>query len=137
MALNKFKGLGIALVTPFNADGSIDWEALYRLVEYRISRGIDFLCVLGTTAETPTLTSDEKKRIKTELVQRVAGRVPILTGCGGNSTAMVVEELRTGDFTGIDGILSVCPYYNKRFAGRHLSAFCSYRQSQPRACRPV
>lgn len=113
MAQNKFKGLGVALVTPFNSDGSIDWDALFRLVEYQISRGIDFLCVMGTTAETPTLTSDEKKRIREEIVQRVAGRVPILLGCGGNSTAAVVQELKTGDFTGIDGILSVCPYYNK------------------------
>ena len=61
MAQNKFKGLGVALVTPFNSDGSIDWDALFRLVEYQISRGIDFLCVMGTTAETPTLTSEEKK----------------------------------------------------------------------------
>ncbi len=113
MALNKFKGLGVALVTPFDTDGSIDWDAMYRLVEYQISRGIDFLCVLGTTAETPTLTSEEKQRIRRDLVQRVAGRVPILLGCGGNSTAAIVEELSTGDFTGIDGILSVCPYYNK------------------------
>ena len=113
MAQNKFKGLGVALVTPFNADGSIDWDSLFRLVEYQISRGIDFLCVMGTTAETPTLTSEEKTRIREEIVQRVAGRVPILLGCGGNSTAAVVQELKTGDFTGIDGILSVCPYYNK------------------------
>ena len=113
MALNKFKGLGVALITPFNADGSIDWDALFRLVEYQISRGIDFLCVMGTTAETPTLTAEEKLRIRTEIVQRVGGRIPILLGCGGNSTAAVVHELQTADFTGIDGILSVCPYYNK------------------------
>lgn len=113
MAQNKFKGLGVALITPFAADGSIDWDALYRLVEYQLSQGVDFLCVMGTTAETPTLTSEEKMRLKKDLVQRVAGRVPILLGLGGNSTAAVVEELRTGDFTGIDGILSVCPYYNK------------------------
>ena len=91
MAQNKFKGLGVALVTPFNSDGSIDWDSLFRLVEYQISRGIDFLCVMGTTAETPTLTSEEKKRIREEIVQRVAGRVPILLGCGGNSTYAVVE----------------------------------------------
>lgn len=113
MAQNKFKGLGVALITPFTADGAIDWDALYRLVEYQISQGVDFLCVMGTTAETPTLTPEEKMRLKKDLVQRVAGRVPILLGLGGNSTAAVVEELRTGDFTGIDGILSVCPYYNK------------------------
>ena len=113
MAQNKFKGLGVALVTPFTSDGSIDWEALYRLVEFQISSGADFLCVMGTTAETPTLSAEEKERIRKDLVGRVAGRVPILLGCGGNNTAAVVNELQTADFTGIDGILSICPYYNK------------------------
>lgn len=113
MAQNKFKGLGVALVTPFTSDGSVDWAALYRLVEFQISSGADFLCVMGTTAETPTLSAEEKERIKKDLVERVAGRVPILLGCGGNNTAAVVHELQTADFTGIDGILSICPYYNK------------------------
>lgn len=113
MAQNKFKGLGIALITPFKEDGSVDYEALYRLVEYQIAGGIDFLCILATTAETPTLSAEEKQKIKTEIVHRVNGRVPILLGCGGNNTAAVVNELKTGDFTGIDGVLSVCPYYNK------------------------
>ena len=101
------------MVTPFTSDGSIDWEALYRLVEFQISSGADFLCVMGTTAETPTLSAEEKERIRKDLVGRVAGRVPILLGCGGNNTAAVVNELQTADFTGIDGILSICPYYNK------------------------
>lgn len=113
MAQNKFKGLGVALVTPFTSDGSVDWAALYRLVEFQISSGADFLCIMGTTAETPTLSAEEKERIKKDLVERVAGRVPILLGCGGNNTAAVVNELQTADFTGIDGILSICPYYNK------------------------
>ena len=113
MAQNKFKGLGVALVTPFTSDGSVDWAALYRLVEFQICSGADFLCVMGTTAETPTLSAEEKERIKKDLVERVAGRVPILLGCGGNNTAAVVNELQTADFTGIDGILSICPYYNK------------------------
>ena len=82
MAQNKFKGLGVALVTPFTSDGSIDWMALYRLVEFQISNGADFLCIMGTTAETPTLSADERNRIKKDLVERVAGRVPILLGCG-------------------------------------------------------
>ncbi len=101
------------MVTPFTSDGSVDWAALYRLVEFQISSGADFLCVMGTTAETPTLSAEEKERIKKDLVERVAGRVPILLGCGGNNTAAVVNELQTADFTGIDGILSICPYYNK------------------------
>ncbi len=113
MAQNKFRGLGIALITPFRADGSIDEQALVRLVEYQIRSGADFLCIMGTTAETPTLTPDEKRWLKTTLVERVAGRVPLLMGCGGNCTASVVRELQETDWTGIDGVLSVCPMYNK------------------------
>ena len=113
MAQNKFHGLGIALITPFRADSSIDEEALVRLVEYQIKNGADFLCIMGTTAETPTLTRDEKRWIRDTLVERVAGRVPLLMGCGGNCTAAVVEELTSTDWTGIDGVLSVCPMYNK------------------------
>lgn len=113
MAVNRFKGLGVALITPFRSDNSIDIEALDRLVEYQIKGGVDFLCIMGTTAETPTLTADEKRMLKDHLVERVAGRVPLLMGCGGNSTAAVVNELQNFDWKGIDGILSVCPYYNK------------------------
>ena len=113
MAVNRFKGLGVALITPFRSDNSIDIEALDRLVEYQIKGGVDFLCIMGTTAETPTLTTEEKQMLKNYLVERVAGRVPLLMGCGGNSTAAVVNELQSFDWKGIDGILSVCPYYNK------------------------
>lgn len=113
MAQNKFRGLGIALITPFQTDGSIDLDALDRLVEYQIKGGADFLCIMGTTAETPTLSREEKRLLKERLVRRVAGRVPLLMGCGGNNTASVIDELRTEDWTGIDGVLSVCPYYNK------------------------
>lgn len=113
MAQNKFKGLGVALITPFKSDGSIDYNALDHLVEYQIKGGVDFLCIMGTTAETPTLSAEEKTALKTHLVERAAGRVPLLMGCGGNCTADVVHTLQTFDFTGIDGILSVCPYYNK------------------------
>ena len=113
MAQNKFRGLGIALITPFQTDGSIDFDALDRLVEYQIKGGADFLCIMGTTAETPTLSREEKRLLKERLVERVAGRVPLLMGCGGNNTTAVIDELRTEDWTGIDGVLSVCPYYNK------------------------
>lgn len=113
MARNIFRGLGIALVTPFTPDGQVDYKSLKRLVEYQIDNGADFLCILATTGETPCLTQDEKEKI-TQLVKDVNhGRIPILKGCGGNNTAAVVEELRTADWSGIDGILSVCPYYNK------------------------
>ena len=113
MVYNIFKGLGIALVTPFKQDGSVDYEAILRLVNYQLENGADFFCILATTGETPTLTADERQRIKDLVVDKVQARVPILMGCGGNNTAAVVEELKKGDFKGIDGILSVCPYYNK------------------------
>ena len=113
MSQNIFKGLGIALITPFNASGAVDYVVLKQLVEYQLKNGADFFCILATTGETPTLTDDEKQRIKELVVEVVAGGVPILMGCGGNNTAAIVEELHTRDFSGIDGILSVCPYYNK------------------------
>lgn len=113
MAQNKFKGLGIALITPFHADGSVDYESLQRLLEFQLSHGADFICLLGTTAETPTLTTEEKQKIRQLVVERTAGRVPLLMGCGGNCTQAVINELRNTDWTGIDGVLSVCPMYNK------------------------
>ncbi len=113
MAQNKFKGLGIALITPFKSDCSIDYEALLKLVEYQIAGGVDFLCIMGTTAETPCLSAQERRELKEIVVERVAGRVPILMGCGGNCTAAIVQELQNGDWRGVDGILSVCPMYNK------------------------
>ena len=113
MARNIFKGLGVALVTPFTTEGEVDYKALKRLVEYLIQSGADFLCILATTGETPCLSTDEKNKIKQLVIDVNRGRVPILIGCGGNNTRAVVEELKTTDWTGIDGILSVCPYYNK------------------------
>ncbi|MBR0489693.1 MAG: 4-hydroxy-tetrahydrodipicolinate synthase [Prevotella sp.] len=113
MTNNIFKGLGIALITPFKKDGSVDYEALERVIDYQLNNGADFLCILATTGETPCLTADEKVAIKQLVVKLVAGRIPIVMGCGGNNTAAVVEELKNTDWSGIDGILSVCPYYNK------------------------
>lgn len=113
MVYNIFKGLGIALVTPFKQDGSVDYDALIRLVNYQLDNGADFFCILATTGETPCLTRDEKQKIKDTVVDLVQARVPILMGCGGFNTAAVIEELKTVDFKGIDGVLSVCPYYNK------------------------
>lgn len=110
---NIFKGLGVALVTPFCEDGSVDYDALVNIIEYQISNGVDFFCILATTGETPTLTTEEKSKIKSLIIKTVNGRVPLLIGCGGNNTAAVCSELRQSDFTGIDGVLSVCPYYNK------------------------
>ena len=113
MVHNIFKGLGIALITPFLEDGSVDYKSLIRLVEYQLDNGADFFCILATTGETPTLTEDEKQKIKDLVVSVVGGKVPILIGCGGYNTSAIVEELRTRDLKGVDGILSVCPYYNK------------------------
>ena len=113
MKQNIFRGLGIALITPFTEQGEVDYEALQRLVEYQIENGADFLCILATTGETSCLSKEERLKIKDFIVSLVKGRLPVVVGCGGNNTAAVVEELKTGDFKGIDGILSVCPYYNK------------------------
>ena len=113
MAQNIFKGLGIALVTPFNGEGEVDYTALSRLIDYQLANGADFLCILATTGETPTLTAEEKAKIKQMVIEKAGDKVPILMGCGGYNTAEVVRELKEGDFAGIDGILSVCPYYNK------------------------
>lgn len=113
MAHNKFKGLGVALITPFTNTGEVDYTALRRLLDYHLSNGVDFFCILATTGETPCLSEYEKQKIKETIVEKVNGRVPLLMGCGGNNTLSVVNQLKTGDFKGIDGVLSVCPYYNK------------------------
>jgi len=110
---NKLIGMGVALVTPFKSDDSIDFDALGRLVEYIISNNADYLVVCGTTAETPTLTDQEKEEIARFVVQCNAGRLPVVLGIGGNNTKEVVEKVKTSDLTGIDAILSVTPYYNK------------------------
>lgn len=109
----NIKGMGIALITPFKADMSVDYEALLRLVEYQVTAGADFLAVLCTTAETPTLSAEERAKVRKCVVEQVRGRIPIVLGCGGNNTMAIVEELKNGDWRGIDAILSVVPYYNK------------------------
>lgn len=113
MAYHIFKGLGVAVVTPFTLDGAVDYPALKRLIEYQLDSGADFLCILATTGETPCLTLEEKNQITAFIKDVNNGRVPILKYCGGNNTAEVIQELQTTDWSGIDGILSICPYYNK------------------------
>jgi len=105
--------MGVALITPFKNDESVDFDALARLVEYQIKNGTDYLVVLGTTAETPTLTEQEKEDVTRFVIQCAAKRIPIVLGVGGNNTKAVVEKLKTTEFSGIDAILSVTPYYNK------------------------
>lgn len=113
MAHINLKGMGVALVTPFKNDKSIDFEALGRLLEYQISNATDYFVVLGTTAETPALTPDEKKSIREFVVERVNGRVPLVLGMGSNNTAGLVEEFKNTDLSAFSAILSVVPYYNK------------------------
>ena len=113
MIQSRLRGMGVALITPFKEDGSVDYDALLRLVDYQLQNNTDFLCVLGTTAETPTLSDEEKKQVKKFVIERVNGRIPILLGVGGNCTQAVVDTLKNDDFTGVDAILSVVPYYNK------------------------
>ena len=113
MVYHIFKGLGIALVTPFTLQGEVDYEALKRLVEYQIANGADFFCILATTGEVPCLTQEEKDKITKQVLEINQGRLPILKYCGGNNTRAVIEEIQNTDWTGVDGILSICPYYNK------------------------
>lgn len=113
MARLSLKGMGVALITPFKADKSIDFDAFARLLEYQIKNGVDYMVVLGTTAETPTLTSDERKQVREFVAGRVAGRVPLVLGIGGNNTMGVIEEIKNTDLSPFSAILSVVPYYNK------------------------
>lgn len=111
--MSNFKGAGVALVTPFHSDKSIDYTGLERVIEHIIAGGVDYLVVLGTTGETATLSNSEKKDILAYSIKINQGRVPILYGLGGNSTNTLLEEIKETDFSGVDGILSVSPYYNK------------------------
>lgn len=123
--------MGIALVTPFLVDGSVDFAALEKLVEHQIAEGTDFLCVLGTTAETPCLAPDEQQAI-IHTVRRVnAGRVPLLLGAGGNCTCHVAEGLKRLDVTGLDGVLIVCPYYNKPTQEGLYQHFAAVAEASP------
>ena len=105
--------MGVALITPFDDKGDIDFDALANLIEYQIYSDTSYLVVCGTTAETPTLTPAEKVAITQFVIEKVAGRIPVVLGIGGNNTAGVVEQIRETDFAGITAILSVTPYYNK------------------------
>ncbi len=113
MAKKELYGMGVALVTPFDAAGMVDHEALGRLVDYQIEGRTDFLCVLGTTAETPTLSEEEQLAVRKTVVERNAGRLPILLGCAGNCTHKIVDKLSKDKMEDVDAILSVVPYYNK------------------------
>ena len=111
--MNKFHGTGVALVTPFNSDRSIDFNGLKNVIDHTINGGVEYLVSLGTTGETATLSHDEKKQIWDYTVEHVNGRVPLVAGIGGNNTMDVVETLKNFNPKGFDAILSVSPYYNK------------------------
>ena len=111
--MQAFIGTGVALVTPFKKDFSVDTEALKRIVNYVIDGGVEYLVVLGTTGEPATLSQDEKELVITTIVEANNGRLPLVLGVGGNNTMKVVEELKTRDFSKFSAILSVSPYYNK------------------------
>ena len=109
----NIKGLGVALITPFNEDGSVDFKAIKRLIEFQLENGTEYIVALGTTAETPTLSTEEKKEIARVIVKEVNGRVPVVLGVGDNNTAALVEDLKSIDFSGISAVLSVTPFYSK------------------------
>ncbi|WP_324758945.1 4-hydroxy-tetrahydrodipicolinate synthase [Sphingobacterium thalpophilum] len=111
--MNELHGAGVALVTPFNSDESVDFEALGQLIDLQINEGMDYLVSLGTTGEVATLTKEERKRIWDFTVKRVDGRLPLVAGIGGNNTAEIVEQIKNFDPAGFCAILSVSPYYNK------------------------
>lgn len=111
--MQKFVGTGVALVTPFKDDLSVDFDALAKLVNFNIENGIDYLVINGTTAESATISAEEKQQMIAHIIKVNNKRIPLVLGVGGNNTLLVVEELKTRDFTGIDGVLSVAPYYTK------------------------
>ncbi|MFT4033072.1 MAG: 4-hydroxy-tetrahydrodipicolinate synthase [Siphonobacter sp.] len=111
--MNKFHGVGVALITPFHEDGSIDWAGLERIIQHVTDGGVDYLVIQGTTGESATTTDAEKAEILQFVKQHNPGKLPIVFGVGGNVTSRVVDQIQKTDFTGVDAILSVCPYYNK------------------------
>ena len=113
MTQHKLAGVGAAMITPFTREGRVDYEALARMIDYVIEGGVDYIVALGTTAETPTLYMPERAVIAMFITNQIAGRVPLVMGCGGNSTSEVLDQLREFDLRGADAILSVTPYYNK------------------------
>lgn len=111
--MKNLKGTGVALITPFKEDKSLDVEALENLVEYQIENNIDYIVALGTTAESASLSKEEKELVKTTIVEKTAGRIPLVLGMGSNNTKALVEEIKATNFDGFDAVLSVSPYYNK------------------------
>lgn len=125
------KGLGTALITPFDANGKVDYEALARLLDTQLTGFVDYLVVLGTTGEAATMTEKERAEVRTFIRQYVNGRIPLVLGVGGNCTAVVCESLKTIDLRGYEAILSVCPYYNKPHQEGLYQHFCAVAEASP------
>ncbi|HAP29440.1 MAG TPA: 4-hydroxy-tetrahydrodipicolinate synthase [Porphyromonadaceae bacterium] len=124
-SLIDIKGTGVALATPFNADFTIDYDSLGRLVDYQIENGVDYIVVLGTTGEAVTMTWQERVEVARFVVEHAAGRIPLVLGMSSNATTFLVEQLRTFDLSGYSAILSVVPFYNRpsqEGLSRHFSA---------------
>ncbi len=129
---NPFFGLGVAIVTPFENNGNVDYSSLSALVEFTLENDVDYLCVLGTTGETPTLTLAERDSIVRAVIKQVDGRVPIMVGCSSNCTSTVVEQLKSFNFDGVDAILSSVPYYNKPSQEGIYQHFKAIAEASPR-----
>ncbi|WP_338410280.1 4-hydroxy-tetrahydrodipicolinate synthase [uncultured Flavobacterium sp.] len=129
--MQMFVGTGVALVTPFKKDFSVDTEALVKIVEFVIEGGVEYIVALGTTAESATLTLDEKELVISTIKFANAGRLPLVLGVGGNNTMQLVDELQTRDFSGFSAILSVSPYYNKPTQEGIYQHFKAIAQSSP------
>jgi 4-hydroxy-tetrahydrodipicolinate synthase len=129
--MQKFFGTGTALVTPFKDDKTIDFVALETLVNYQIDNGVEYLVVLGTTAETATLSAEERELVKQKICTVNAGRLPLVLGVGGNNTLSVVDELKQSDLSAFDAILSVSPYYNKPSQEGIYQHFMAIAQASP------
>lgn len=129
--MTKFQGTGIAIITPFKDDLSVDFAALTHLVDFNITNGIDYIVISGTTGESVTITKDEKKEIISAIIKANKGRVPLVLGIGGNNTAEVIEEIKSTDFSEIDAILSVSPYYSKPTQEGIYQHFKAISQSCP------
>lgn len=126
-----FTGLGVALVTPFKPDESVDYDSLEGLLEFQIDNGVDYFVVLGTTGETPTLTQEEQQDVVRFVVEKTAGRVPIVVGVADNCTAALVEQIKAMDFDGVSAILSAAPYYNKPEQEGLYRHYCKVSEASP------
>lgn len=132
MALDeRFKGVGVALITPFDQEGNIDYTGYQKLIEYVLEGGVNYLVVQGTTGETPTTTAAEKKALLDFAIKHNSKKLPIMYGLGGNNTKAVLELISQTDFTGIDAILSVCPYYNKPTQAGIIAHFTAIADASP------